>query len=182
MPPPMPGGPEGPGMQQMIRRMPLFLTLDMNEDGEISEAEIDAAIISLKKLDKNGDRKLTMDELRPQFGPPGGPAMGPPPGGPGFAGGNGPMERSGNLKRFFAARDADGDGKLRGDEIPPQFAERLERLDTNGDQALDEEEMKAAGERFGGRPREGRPEQNPDGSGVPPKRPAESPASDAPQE
>lgn len=44
---------------------PLFATLDANHDGVIDEQEIADASNALKKLDKNGDGKLTMDELRP---------------------------------------------------------------------------------------------------------------------
>jgi hypothetical protein len=93
---------------------PLVEALDTNHDGVISAEEIANAAVSLKKLDENGDGKLTEDELRPHprmdeardarrhgpedFGPdaraegppgqPGGPDDGPPDdrGGPG----NGP--------------------------------------------------------------------------------------------
>jgi hypothetical protein len=61
---------------------PLFAALDTNHDGVIDSSEIDNAPAALRKLDKNGDGKLTMDELRP-----------PRPGGPGGPGGpEGPGE------------------------------------------------------------------------------------------
>jgi hypothetical protein len=52
--------------------------LDANGDGIIDEKEIANASAALKKLDKNGDGKLTPDELRPPRpegarGRPGGP-------------------------------------------------------------------------------------------------------------
>jgi hypothetical protein len=55
--------------------------LDTNHDGVIDEAEIANASAALKALDKNGDGKLTPDELIP---PPPRPGEGfePPPGPP----------------------------------------------------------------------------------------------------
>ena len=78
-----PGGPDG-------RRMgpppgPLFNALDANHDGVIDSSEIDNAPAALRTLDKNGDGKLTMDELRPPRpdgrgpGGPGGPGEDNPP-------------------------------------------------------------------------------------------------------
>lgn len=70
-----PGGPNGPrgqGERPMIP--PLFAALDANHDGVIDETEIAQASEHLKKLDKNGDGKISMDEIgaRPGRGP-GGP-------------------------------------------------------------------------------------------------------------
>ncbi|HEY5312696.1 MAG TPA: hypothetical protein VIK18_09250, partial [Pirellulales bacterium] len=45
---------------------PLETTLDANQDGEISASEMDAAPAALRKLDKNGDGKLTPEEYRPR--------------------------------------------------------------------------------------------------------------------
>ncbi len=76
---PGPGGQGGPGPRFVP---PLMRVLDANGDGIIDEQEIANASAALKKLDKNGDGKLTPDELRP---PPGsfGPGRGPgPEGGP----------------------------------------------------------------------------------------------------
>ena len=53
---------------------PLETALDADRDGEISGSEIDNASAVLKKLDKNGDGKLTPEEYRPPR----------PPMGPGF--------------------------------------------------------------------------------------------------
>ena len=44
---------------------PLIGALDANHDGVIDEAEIANASAALKKLDKNNDGRLTMEELRP---------------------------------------------------------------------------------------------------------------------
>jgi hypothetical protein len=54
---------------------PLESALDADDDGEISADEIAKASDALKKLDRNGDGKLTGREYRPPH-PPG---MGPPP-------------------------------------------------------------------------------------------------------
>ena len=44
---------------------PLVAALDANRDGIVDEAEIKNASEALRKLDKNGDGKLTPEELRP---------------------------------------------------------------------------------------------------------------------
>jgi predicted O-methyltransferase YrrM len=63
-----PPGP--PPLHRMIR------TLDRNRDGKVSAAEISKhAVEAVKQLDRNGDGRLTPDELRP----PGPRPPGPPP-------------------------------------------------------------------------------------------------------
>lgn len=76
-----PDGPRGPGG---MRRPPLpavVRALDANHDGVVDADEIANASAALKTLDKDGDGKLTMQELmgpRPQGGRhPGGPGPGP---------------------------------------------------------------------------------------------------------
>ena len=64
---------------------PIIEALDLNKDGIIDTDEIAKAPESLKKLDKNGDGKLTPDEYRPQR--PGGPGGRGGPGGPPGPGG-----------------------------------------------------------------------------------------------
>lgn len=59
---------------------PVVAALDANKDGEIDATEIANATAALKSLDKNGDGKLTGDEIRPPRGDRG-------PGGPGGRGG-----------------------------------------------------------------------------------------------
>lgn len=56
------GGPEG---GQRPPPPPLIAVLDANHDGVIDATEIENASQALLKLDKNGDGKLTRDELRP---------------------------------------------------------------------------------------------------------------------
>lgn len=83
---------------------PLVAALDLDKDGEISADEIAKASESLKKLDKNGDGKLTPDEIRPP-GPP--PGRGPRPGA------DGPPRR-----------ETPGPGDRRPDRGPPPRGER----------------------------------------------------------
>ena len=53
-----------------LRRLPAFRALDIDDDGDISADEIDAAPASLASLDDDGDGRLSRDELRPrQDGP-----------------------------------------------------------------------------------------------------------------
>ncbi len=83
------GGPGGPGQGGGPRMMggPLMAAIDANKDGTIDEKEIANASAALKTLDKNGDGKLTPEELRPQR-PQG-------QGGPGGQGGEGGSRRQG---------------------------------------------------------------------------------------
>jgi hypothetical protein len=80
-PPPNQGpSPEGP--RHRLPPPPLFAALDANRDGVIDETEIANASAALRTLDKNGDGKLTKDELMPPRLRPGegfGRPPGPPP-------------------------------------------------------------------------------------------------------
>ncbi len=69
---------------------PVIAALDANKDGEIDATELANATAALKALDKDGDGKLSGEEIRPVRGGrgPGGPGNGPGqgrrgPGGPG---------------------------------------------------------------------------------------------------
>ena len=81
-----PGGPSGDGPHHPPP--PLIAVLDANHDGVIDEQEIANAPAALLTLDKNGDGKLTMDELRPP--PPDGQGGPGAPGANGFRGPRGP--------------------------------------------------------------------------------------------
>ena len=74
--PPGPGGPRGPGGPGRRPMIPAVVrALDANHDGVVDADEIANASAALKTLDKDGDGKLTMQEL---MGPPP-PGMGRPP-------------------------------------------------------------------------------------------------------
>lgn len=88
-----PGGPGRPGQRPMVA--PLFAALDVNHDGVIDQREIENAPAALRKLDKNGDGKITPDEIRPPRpeGAPG-PGAGRGQGGPRGPGGPPPGDES----------------------------------------------------------------------------------------
>ncbi len=58
-----PGGGFGP--RGHMPPPPVIAVLDANHDGVIDSTEIDNAPAALRTLDKNGDGKLTPDEVRP---------------------------------------------------------------------------------------------------------------------
>ena len=71
-------------MSEMMQRMAIMRTLDINGDGEISAEEIEAAPESLHQLDKDSNDRLSTDEIRgqgrggfgdPRFRRPSGPSM-----------------------------------------------------------------------------------------------------------
>ncbi|MEM8666496.1 MAG: EF-hand domain-containing protein [Planctomycetota bacterium] len=162
------GAAGGAAFMQMI---PVMAALDANKDGRISSDEIENAAVALRKLDKNRDGQLTMDEIRPQGGGtftgrrgqgaeggqgrPGGAqgrpgsAQGRPGGTQGRPGMQGQQGRGEFMARMFQQRDANKDGKLSGDEIPEQMAGRLDRIDTDGDQAISKKELESAMSRAG---------------------------------
>ena len=90
------GGPGGPGMRGNRPPLPAVIrALDANHDGMVDAAEIANAPAALKTLDKDGDGKLTLQELmgpRPQGmgGRPEG-GQGRPPQREGDAGMDGPQ-------------------------------------------------------------------------------------------
>jgi hypothetical protein len=102
------GRPDGPPPPP-----PLMKALDADGDGTISAEEITGASEALKKLDKNDDGKLDLEEVRPPH-PPRGPEgrgfearrardeFGPPPGGP--------RARRGGPDEFVRGTRRDGPG------------------------------------------------------------------------
>lgn len=136
--PPEGFGGRGPG--GFARFSPIFQALDTDEDGELSKSEIKNAAKALRKLDKNKDGQITMDEVRPNFGPNGGPEgrrRGGPEGGPSPQA-NDPDAMVKNLMAF----DKNGDGKLSKDELPERMQGMFERGDTNKDGFLTPDEIR----------------------------------------
>ncbi len=157
--PPAGGPTDGP------RPLPAFFRLvDANGDGRLSKEELAKATEKFSDLDENSDGQLDPREL---FGPPpGGLAMAP--------GGNPDMRRPGSDMRpgrdarpagvpgtpgpFFAQLDRNNDGKISKDEAPERMKDLFDRLDKDSDGFLTAEEMRAAAERFQGRPGGNRPD------------------------
>jgi Ca2+-binding EF-hand superfamily protein len=63
------GPPPSSSGRNFMWSLPVLKALDSDGDKIISEKELKAASKSLIKLDKNGDGNLTIDEIRPSFGP-----------------------------------------------------------------------------------------------------------------
>ncbi len=151
---------------------PVVAAIDADGNGELSEEEIKNASKALMALDKNSDKKITAEEMRPQFGP----------GGPG-----GPFGDPGEFVDRIMEADANKDGKISKEEAPERMREGFDRMDNNKDGFIDKPELEEMGRRFrggpggpggpGGRPgRDGADRPNRDGD-----RPAtERPAADRP--
>ncbi len=136
-----------------IRISPILNAVDTNQDGVISAAELAASAAQLKKLDKNGDGKLTRDEA--------GIRMDQLPGrggrGRGEAGRGGPGRGEGRPEPEIPAEpptaddmtsslmmfDANNNGQLEKAEVPERFQGIFERGDTNKNGILTKEELNA---------------------------------------
>lgn len=127
-------GPRGPE--------PIVRAIDADKDGVISAAELTNAPKALLALDKNGDGKLTADEIRPPR-----PADAPPP----------PADAPKHpVSPVMLALDANGDGELSATEIA-NAGVSLAALDVNHDGKLTIEELRPlppAGAPHDGPPRE----------------------------
>jgi hypothetical protein len=119
---------------------PVFAFFDADRDGELSEQEIDHAAEALARLDRNGDGRITREEMRPpkregegerKRPPREDEPQGPPPGGR-------------PVPPLVAALDADKDGKISAAEID-NAPESLKELDANGDGELTPEELRPPG-------------------------------------
>ena len=140
-------GDRGPGNRpEGMPPNPILMALDANRDGELSADEINNATAALKKLDRNGNGRIEITEMRPQRREGDTRAQGRP-----F--GAGP----GNMVKFMLERhDNDGDGKLSGDEIPERMRSNLAQIDANDDGSVDKTELEAMAKRFGSRGQGGR--------------------------
>ena len=124
---------------------PLIAVFDTDHDRVLSADEIQAAADILGKFDKNGDGKVTIEELR--LPPPDGKRdpKNPPPNKP-------------PIPPVIAALDADRDGTISAAELA-DAPDSLKVLDKNGDGELSPEELRphgppprADGQGGGGRP------------------------------
>jgi Ca2+-binding EF-hand superfamily protein len=138
--PPRQGGPGGFGLP---RGFAIFQALDTDHDNALSTAEIDAAASVLKAMDKNGDGRVTADEIpmpagrgRGEGRGRGGSGVGDePPAAPPT-----PDEMAATLMAF----DRNKDGKLTKAEVPERMQGMFDRVDGNHDGVLTAEEIKTA--------------------------------------
>jgi photosystem II stability/assembly factor-like uncharacterized protein/Ca2+-binding EF-hand superfamily protein len=121
------------GISQVNSSNPLMLALDQDQDGEISAEEIKNATINLQPLDKNRDGMISESE---------------------FSRSETPLQVGGNAmfgRAILRLRqlDENGDGMVTRDEIPIGMQRILDRADSNGDDALDMQEIESIGPNLG---------------------------------
>ncbi len=114
-----------------MRMSPSIRILDTDRDGVISAGEIQQASTKFAAMDRNGDGKITEDEVRPQGGPPRGDGRG------GESIGMSPEDTVNTLMQF----DKNKDGKLTKEEVPERMQGIFARNDGNQDGVLTREEL-----------------------------------------
>jgi polyisoprenoid-binding protein YceI len=142
------GGGGGGGQQRDPAAM--FAGMDGDSDGKLVGDEIPIWIANnLAEIDSNSDGEISQEELvtrMSQFRTSGGGGgRGGRGGGGGGRGGGGGGRGGGGFdpSMMFANWDADGDGKLTGDEINDWMREGMEETDTDKDGAITLEEFQA---------------------------------------
>ncbi len=132
---------QGPGGMSFIRMSPILNAIDVNQDGTLSAAELADAPAQLRKLDKNGDGKLTRDEAGLQMGGGGRGGRGR---GEGDGGGDeppSPAPSAAELTDMLMAFDANHNGQLEKSEVPDRLQGLFERGDANHDGVLTRDEI-----------------------------------------
>lgn len=150
--------------------------LTSSEQGVVatSELKLDRTSFGMNKkteqVSKEVSIMLSVGEPTAEFASAGGAGKGK--GSKGGKNGKGKGGQRGDPSAMFKAMDADGDGKLTGDEIPERMRQWSSSMDTDGDKSITLEELQTAMSRFrggrggggkggkggGGAPRKSRPE------------------------
>lgn len=130
-----PGGPQGSGGPAGGPRGggQFFENADKNGDGKLTKDEVpEQGWARMSEADKDGDQAVTKEELAAHFRERAG---GMRPGGPDSPGGG----------RLFEMADKNKDGKLTAEEMGERW-ERMSQLDKNGDGAITREELPQMGQ------------------------------------
>lgn len=145
------GGGGGGGEGFRPPQHPLEIALDANGDGVIDAKELANAVAALKKLDRNGDGRLTEDEyrpVRPQGGGQGGQGgqggFGGQRGGPGQGGGPGGPGGPGGEPRRPEGQPGAGGGPAEKPGGDSDFVTRLFQNDKNKDGKITKDELPEA--------------------------------------
>ena len=110
--------------------MRLFEQFDANQDGRLTQAEVDQVRQSrLAEFDQNGDGSLSLEEYQALWMD---------------------VMRERMVDRF-QAHDDDGDGMVTAEEFGEPFNRVVSRLDTDDDGEQTADEVRRRGERRGGR-------------------------------
>ncbi|MDA9764608.1 EF-hand domain-containing protein [Opitutales bacterium] len=137
-----PGGRQPMNAAQLKERI---LQADADGDGKISESEAPQQMANqFQRVDQDSDGFLDEAEIDTFVSRS-------RPGGQGGQGGQRPATAGqggrGNPVAQLRNMDSNGDGKITRDEMPEQWQQRFDRMDANGDEVIDEEEIEAMGNR-----------------------------------
>lgn len=123
---------------------PMFLAVDADGDGVITNRELRKAGVALKRLDADGDGNITLAEASTQPGRGGG-----------MNGGPGGIEDPNAMVARIMQNDRNGDEQLSPDEVPRDLMPMLSAANTNGDRVLDINEIRQAVQDMQSRARNG---------------------------
>ncbi|QDS98543.1 EF-hand domain-containing protein [Adhaeretor mobilis] len=140
-------GGRGGDPQQFVTRM---MENDKNGDGKLTPNEVPEQLLPmLQGGDKNGDKAIDAEELAAIAEAQGGRGGGRG----GQRGGQGGGDRGQAAEQMIQRSDSNNDGRLTPDEVPERMRQMLQGSDTNGDGSLDAAELGAAMEKMGQRRR-----------------------------
>lgn len=152
--------------RMLERARQVMKDLDKDGDGKVAIADIPPEFRArIAQLDKNKDgviEKSELAELKNLVGSAGGSGVG-------TESSSGPGER---IRQMFAQFDKDGDGKVALADLPEQAKERLARLDKNSDGMIEKSELAGLADEM--KKMEGRFDRGEDLSPQQPKRPSGS--------